>query len=262
MERERFLDSIVNQFNTTELKTLCFGLAVEYEDLSGDSKTAKCIELILYLQRRGRLADLVTACENARPNVDWRELGGFALSNAFLQGASVADIPSFSIETSSPAVPIGAPKPGSTPVRSSIFVSYSHKDKEWLERLHNMLRPMVRGNVIRLWDDTRIHTGNNWRRGIDQALLSAKVGVILVSPNFLASDFIANVELPYLLQAAEREGLQICWALLSECLYETTRLTEFQAAHNIETPLDTLNEAQRNVALAKIARDIKQLVDR
>jgi class 3 adenylate cyclase/predicted ATPase len=145
------------------------------------------------------------------------------------------------------------------PVRDKVFISYSHKDQEWLTRLQTMMRPLIRAGEVLAWDDTRIHTGANWREHIQQALATAKVGVMLVSPNFLASDFIAEVELPSLLTAATEEGLQVCWILVSACLHETSGLDRFQAVHDISRPLDSLTPAELNATLATTAREIQRL---
>jgi TOMM system kinase/cyclase fusion protein len=104
-----------------------------------------------------------------------------------------------------------------------------------------------------------IHTGADWREQIQRALTTAKVGVTLVSPHFLASNFIAEVELPALLTAAAEDGVQVCWILVSACLHETSGLSRFQAAHDISRPLDSLTPAELNATLATIAREIARL---
>ena len=145
------------------------------------------------------------------------------------------------------------------PVRDKVFISYSHRDQPWLEQLQTMLKPLVRSGAILPWADTMIHTGADWPEQIRAALATAKVGVMLVSANFLASDFIAEVELPALLTAAAEEGVHVCWILVSACLHETSGLSRFQAAHDIKRPLDSLSAAELSGTLASIAREINRL---
>jgi TOMM system kinase/cyclase fusion protein len=146
------------------------------------------------------------------------------------------------------------------PIRDKVFISYSHKDQAWLEELQTMMKPLVRSGALLPWADTMIRPGADWRGQIQAALATARVGVALVSPNFLASDFIAEVELPALLAAAAEQGVQVCWILVSACLHETSGLSRFQAAHDISRPLDGLTPAALNETLAAIAREINRLV--
>jgi hypothetical protein len=147
--------------------------------------------------------------------------------------------------------------------RSQVFISYSHKDQEWLALLQTHLKPFVRNNAIVVWDDTQIKSGTNWKAEIEKALGLAKVAILLVSPNFLASDFIFNHELTPLLEAAKQEGLIILWILIRPCGYKETEIAHYQAAHN---PADPLVKAKRagdlDTLLVAICERVKEAVNR
>jgi hypothetical protein len=135
--------------------------------------------------------------------------------------------------------------------RKNIFVSYSHKDKKLFDEFKTMLAPAIQSGLVDLWDDQKIPTGSKWREEIQKALSSARVAVLLVSQNFLASHFIAKEELPPLLEAAKEEGVTIFWIYLSSCLYEQTEIGSYQAAHDISRPLDRLSKPQRQAVLSE-----------
>jgi TIR domain len=142
--------------------------------------------------------------------------------------------------------------------RDKVFISYSHDDSRWMERLQTHLEPYVRNAMIPVWDDSQIRAGAAWNESIEQALASAKVAVLLVSPRFLASKFIAERELPPLLAAAKREGLTILWVPVKSSAYEVTEIEKYQAAHPPEKPLASLRPADCDRALVEICKVIQQ----
>ncbi|MEH2421256.1 MAG: COR domain-containing protein [Nostoc sp.] len=147
-------------------------------------------------------------------------------------------------------------------IRNQVFISYSHQDQQWLTKLQKHLKPMIRNQNIVVWDDTKIQPGAEWRKEIENALAAAKVAVLLVSPDFLASDFIAENELPPLLDAAGAKGLTIIWIPLTYSSYDETGIEKYQSAYPPNQPLDSLNSAQQNQAWVDICKKIKTAVTR
>lgn len=142
------------------------------------------------------------------------------------------------------------------PSATKIFISYSRKDRAWLERLKVHLKPLESFGIER-WDDTRLETGELWREQIERAIASAKVAILLVSADFLASNFIENEELPPLLAKAEQKGTMILQVILTACLFsETKSLSRYMTINPPSEPLDKLNEAERNEVWVRLARTI------
>jgi hypothetical protein len=73
MNRSTLYELLIRYFDEEELRTVCFKLEVEYDNLRGEGSQAKARELIKYLDRRDRISDLVEICERERSNVSWRD---------------------------------------------------------------------------------------------------------------------------------------------------------------------------------------------
>jgi len=140
--------------------------------------------------------------------------------------------------------------------RTKAFISYSHKDEKHLERLHIHLEPYRRERKLDVWDDTHITPGARWRGEIRAAIAAAKIAILLVSADFLASEFIAKDELPPLLEAAEKDGLLIFLIILSPCAFQDSKLERYQAFNKPSEPLLSKEYWQQEEVWAKLAKKV------
>lgn len=143
---------------------------------------------------------------------------------------------------------------------NQIFVSYSHKDVEWLQRLQEMMAPYLRKaeRELTLWDDTKLRAGQQWDAEIRNALKIAGVGVALVSAPFLASTYIDSNELSVMVEAARKNEITLLWVYLSSAGWEETPLKDFQATHDVSVPLAARTRPEQDEILKKVAMKIKQ----
>jgi hypothetical protein len=141
---------------------------------------------------------------------------------------------------------------------SKVFISYSHEDRKFLERFQVFLKPLERAGLVDRWDDTRLRTGMWWRDEIKRALATAKVAVLLVSADFLASDFITDQELPDLLAAERVRGLVVMPVIVGPCRFtRTPNLAQFQATNDPSRPLAAMTVAEQDKVWAELVNDIE-----
>ncbi len=140
------------------------------------------------------------------------------------------------------------------PSRDKVFICYSHKDSKLLQRLHVHLKPLEKRGHIDWWDDTRIRPGAKWRDEIKRAIERTRVAVMLISADFLASEFIIDNELPPLLQAAASEGVMILPVIISPSRFEKTEgIHQFQAINPPSKPLKALDTNKREEIFVQVA---------
>jgi len=143
---------------------------------------------------------------------------------------------------------------------NKIFISYSHKDHVYLDRLMVHLKPLEKQGLIDPWVDSRLLAGDRWKKEIEKALKSARVGILLISADFLASDFIIDNELPPMLQAAEQAGTLIIPVILKPCRFTREKtLCEFQAINPPDEPLSLMNEDERELIYDTVAQRIESI---
>jgi hypothetical protein len=95
--------------------------------------------------------------------------------------------------------------------KNGVFVSYSHKDKEWHDKLVTFLGSLEHYNTyadtdIKYWSDTQIESGTKWFEEIQKAIDNARIVIFIVSSDFMNSNFIKKHEIPPIFEKAEKEG--------------------------------------------------------
>ena len=96
----------------------------------------------------------------------------------------------------------------SRPVR--VFLSYSHKDQSLVDEFQTHLKSLQRIGAITNWSDRCIASGADWHREISTALEEADLVLILISPDFLASDYAFDIEVKRAIQKHEEGKARVC----------------------------------------------------
>lgn len=144
----------------------------------------------------------------------------------------------------------------------SIFISYSHLDEEWKNRLHKQLAVLkVR---LAVWNDRNIKGGEDWESQIRTAMDQANLAVLLVTADFLGSEFITKVEVPRLLERHRAGELLLYPIIVSFCPWKTVDwLRALNCRPKDGLPLVTFfdkTEASGTEQLMMIAEEIAELV--
>ena len=135
------------------------------------------------------------------------------------------------------------------------------------------LKPWQDRDLLQVWSDRDIETSQDWHRTIQEALEQTAVAVLLISPDFLASDYIRQQELPHLLRAREDGELDlVCLyvrdSLVNDVTFEVilstgeslaVKLTKYQG---LNSPTAIPKPEERDTLYKQAANDIKALMAR
>ena len=145
---------------------------------------------------------------------------------------------------------------------SRIFISYSHKDKNWEKRLKEQLDVLALEGHFSVWDDRQIKPGDDWFPEIERELDQADVAVMLVSASFLTSTFIRTEEVPKLIQRREQEGMRLIPLVIKPCAWQGVPwLAAIQGGSKDNFVLAGLSKNKQDQELANLALHIKDILN-
>ena len=141
-----------------------------------------------------------------------------------------------------------------------IFISYSHKDEAWKDRVVTHLGVLAQDGELELWEDRSIAGGDDWLPEIERAIQSCSAALLLISADFLTSKFILGNEVPALLKRRAQEGIRVIPVIVKPCAWsQVSWLKSIQARPKDGKPLISLTENDAEEALAALVEEILKL---
>jgi len=137
----------------------------------------------------------------------------------------------------------------------SVFISYSHKDEAWKDRVVTHLKVLEKQGLLHSWNDRDIAPGSDWLPRIAEELNKAKVVVLLISADFLTSDFILGTEVPLILSRRQSEGITVIPMIVRPCTIKPIPwLSKIQWYPQDGKPLSTLTKPKWETELANLTQ--------
>jgi TIR domain-containing protein len=102
---------------------------------------------------------------------------------------------------------------------NKVFISYSHEDQRWRDRLAVHLKALENVGELEVWDDKKVAPGESWRDNMLNAINEVSIAIMLISADYLSSEFVARNEVPHLLKKRTAGSLRIIPLLLRPCAW-------------------------------------------
>jgi hypothetical protein len=139
-----------------------------------------------------------------------------------------------------------------------IFYSYSHKDELYREELETHLSLLKRKGVINGWHDRRIVAGNEWKGEIDAHLESAEIILLLISPDFIASDYCYDKEMMRAVERHKEGKARVIPIILRVCDWQDSPFGRLQALPKDATPIKKWDDPDE--AFANVVEGLKKAI--
>ncbi|MDA1015201.1 MAG: toll/interleukin-1 receptor domain-containing protein [Planctomycetota bacterium] len=142
--------------------------------------------------------------------------------------------------------------------RLRVFVSYSRRDSGFFDELVVHLSILQRQGIIDVWHEGRIRAGQSWKSEVAEQIELADVIILLVSADFLASDFCWDFELTRILERQDRGEVEVLPVLVRVCAWSHTPLKALPMLPNDAVPI--ADRESPDEAWVELARTVKSLV--
>ena len=142
-----------------------------------------------------------------------------------------------------------------------LFFCYSHEDEELRQSLQKHLRGLTRQGHIAIWHDRQISAGTEWKREIDKHLDTAQIILLLVSPDFMNSDYCYSVEMKRAMQRHQRGDAHVIPVILRPTLWKDAPFGKLQVLPTDAIPVVSGKWHNQDEAFEDVAEGIYQAVN-
>jgi hypothetical protein len=143
----------------------------------------------------------------------------------------------------------------------NIFCCYAHEDGALLKKLKTHLRPLQREGLIELWDDRDISAGAEWEHEIREHLDAAQIILLLVSPDFMNSDYCYSVEMKHALERHERGEARVIPIILRPVLWEEAPFSKLKALPDNAEHVVTVSLYTIDHTLLDVTKGIRKVIE-
>lgn len=138
-----------------------------------------------------------------------------------------------------------------------IFISYAHEDLSWAQLIHKSLSLVASKNGYEIWLDRMINTGEYWENKIYSEIEKSSIAILVLSHDFLNSNFILNKELPRIFAEKERRYLKVFPIMVRSCPYTLHEdLAKFQFFNDPEKPFASLQQWEVDKELTRLSYEL------
>lgn len=141
--------------------------------------------------------------------------------------------------------------------RTRLFLSYSRIDAEYRQELLVHLSPLK--TSLDIWHDQHLQAGADWKRAIDDSLMAADIVLLLLSPDFLASEYCIEVELRSAFERWHAKSTCIVPIVVRECFWNVTPIAQLHVLCAAQPIGSLLSRAQRDAEWKKVVLHIHEL---
>lgn len=145
-----------------------------------------------------------------------------------------------------------------TPSKVRIFISYAHEDRPLAEQLLRQLSILKRQGLIETWHDRVIVAGEDWKDQIDDRLESADLILLLISPDFLDSNYCYNIEMERALERNQAGDARVIPVILRPSMWSSAPFATLQALPRDANPVTRWDD--RDSALLNVAEGVRDAV--